>query len=272
MLDLEDAVAAAEKVAARAIVCESALAAPAGGPLVGVRINSLAHRAHGRRPRRARRRRSPRIALITLPDGRRSPTTSATSPRASTSSSARPASTAGSVALLAMTETARGVLAAREIAAASAARAHAAVRAGRPRQGARHGAHGRRLRAPARALGDRAGGARGRQGGPDRRALPQARRRRGLRRLVGLGAAARLPGQGRAAPAPAADRGRGVRAGRARAGLGARGRPRVQRGRGRRRLLDQARGRDVRRLPGRGSRARHFACATTAEHRILGEP
>ena len=42
MLDLEDAVAASEKEAARAIVCESALAAPEGGPLVGVRINALA--------------------------------------------------------------------------------------------------------------------------------------------------------------------------------------------------------------------------------------
>ena len=30
-----------EKVAARAAVCESVLAAPEGGPLVGVRINSL---------------------------------------------------------------------------------------------------------------------------------------------------------------------------------------------------------------------------------------
>src|SRR4029077_5987699 len=42
MLDLEDAVAMSEKEAARAIVGESALAAAADGPLLGVRINSLA--------------------------------------------------------------------------------------------------------------------------------------------------------------------------------------------------------------------------------------
>ena len=42
MLDLEDAVAASEKAAARAIVCESALSAGQRGPLVGVRINALA--------------------------------------------------------------------------------------------------------------------------------------------------------------------------------------------------------------------------------------
>src|SRR6185436_952874 len=34
MLDLEDAVAASEKESARAVACESALAAPEGGPLV----------------------------------------------------------------------------------------------------------------------------------------------------------------------------------------------------------------------------------------------
>src|SRR6185436_12780949 len=42
MLDLEDAVAASEKAAARAIVCESALSAGSGGALVGVRINAPA--------------------------------------------------------------------------------------------------------------------------------------------------------------------------------------------------------------------------------------
>ena len=196
MLDLEDAVAASEKAAARAIVCESALAAPAGGPLVGVRINSLAHRAHGRRPRRARRG-APAHRADHGADGRGPRRRRATSPAASTSSSARPASRRARSRLLAMTETARGVLAAREIAEASPRLRTLHVRARRPGQGSRHRAHGRGLRAPARALGDRARGARRRQGGADRRALPQARRRRGLRRLRRLGAAPRLPGQGR---------------------------------------------------------------------------
>ena len=82
---------------------------------------------------------------------------------------------------------------------------------GRSRPGARRGADRRRLRAPPRPLGDRAGGSRGRQAGPRRRPVSQARRRRGLRGLLGLGAATRLSGQGRPAPAPAADRGRRVR-------------------------------------------------------------
>jgi citrate lyase subunit beta / citryl-CoA lyase len=114
MLDLEDAVAASEKVAARTVVRESALAAPAGGPLVGVRINSLTS-GLAEADLEAIAEALPRIALITLPmvDG----------PDEVRHVAARldelERAAGGAVALLAMTETARGVLAAREIAEAS---------------------------------------------------------------------------------------------------------------------------------------------------------
>ena len=97
MLDLEDAVAASEKEAARAVTCKSALAAPEGGPLsasasTGSRsgltdtdLDALAGALS-------------RISLITIPDGRRPRTTSTTSPRASTRSSATAGVAAGSVA------------------------------------------------------------------------------------------------------------------------------------------------------------------------------
>jgi citrate lyase subunit beta/citryl-CoA lyase len=115
MLDLEDAVAAGEKAAARAIVVESALSASAEGPLVGVRINSPASGLadadlDALAPALAR------IALITVPmvDG----------PDEIRHVAARldelePAAGGPQVALLAMAETARGVLAARAIAESS---------------------------------------------------------------------------------------------------------------------------------------------------------
>jgi citrate lyase subunit beta / citryl-CoA lyase len=117
MLDLEDAVAGSEKEAARALVRESALAARSGCPLVGVRVNSLASGLadadlDALAPALAR------IALITVPmvDG----------PDEIRHVAARldeleraAGMAAGGVAILAMAETARGVLAAREIAESS---------------------------------------------------------------------------------------------------------------------------------------------------------
>ncbi len=117
MLDLEDAVAAAEKVAARAIVCESALAAPADGPLVGVRINSLGTGLTDA-DLDALAEALPRIALITLPMVTEPGHVRHVADRLDGLERAAGIA-AGSVALLAMTETAEGVLAAREIAAAS---------------------------------------------------------------------------------------------------------------------------------------------------------
>ena len=117
MLDLEDAVAASEKAAARAIVCESVLAAGTGGPLVGVRINSPASGladvdldalapAIGR------------IALVTVPMVEGPDEIRHVAARLDELEQSAGA-TAGCVALLAMAETARGVLAAREIAESS---------------------------------------------------------------------------------------------------------------------------------------------------------
>src|SRR5215216_5043761 len=117
MLDLEDAVAASEKVAARAMVCESALAAPADGPLVGVRINSLGTGLTDA-DLDALAEAVQRIALITLPMVTEPDHVRHVADRLD--GLERAAGLApGSVALLAMTETAQGVLAAREIAAAS---------------------------------------------------------------------------------------------------------------------------------------------------------
>jgi citrate lyase subunit beta/citryl-CoA lyase len=115
MLDLEDAVAASEKAAARAIVCESALAAPADGPLVGVRVNSLTS-GLADADLAALAEALPRIALITVPmvDGPDEIR------HVAALLDVLERTAGGAVALLAMTETARGVLAARAIAESSA--------------------------------------------------------------------------------------------------------------------------------------------------------
>jgi citrate lyase subunit beta/citryl-CoA lyase len=117
MLDLEDAVAAAEKAAARAITCESALASPAGSTLVGVRINSLGSGlADGDLDALAAA--LPRIALITVPMVEKADEIRHVAGRLDELE--RDAGAApGAVALLAMAETARGVLGARAIAASS---------------------------------------------------------------------------------------------------------------------------------------------------------
>jgi citrate lyase subunit beta/citryl-CoA lyase len=117
MLDLEDAVAASEKEGARAIVCASALAAPEGGPLVGVRINAL-RTGLSDADLDALAGALSRIALITIPmvdDPEDVRHVAARLDELERANGVAP----GSVALLAMTETARGVLAARDIAAAS---------------------------------------------------------------------------------------------------------------------------------------------------------
>src|SRR4051812_25282448 len=117
MLDLEDAVAASEKAAARAIVCESALSARTGGPLVGVRINAPAS-GLADADLAALAPALSRIALITVPmvegpdeiryvAGRLDELERAAGLRA------------GGIDVLAMAETARGVLAAREVAESS---------------------------------------------------------------------------------------------------------------------------------------------------------
>ena len=211
--------------------CESALAAPADGPLVGVRINSLAsgladadldalapallahradHRAHGRGPRRdpsrrraarrarARSRRRPRAASRSSPWPR---------PRAACSPRARSRSASPRLRTFIFGPADLG----KELGVEPTA------------DGFEH-LHAR----SAIVLAARAAGKEGPVDGPYLKldddegcAVSSAWARR-------LG----LPGQGRPAPAAAADRGRGVRAGRARAGLGARGRPRLRRGRG----------------------------------------
>ena len=117
MLDLEDAVAASEKHAAREIVVESALAARSGGPLVGVRINSLA----GGLADADLDALAPAlqcIALITVPMVEGPDEIRHVAGRLDElERTARVP--AGGVAILAMAETARGVLAARAIAESS---------------------------------------------------------------------------------------------------------------------------------------------------------
>jgi citrate lyase subunit beta/citryl-CoA lyase len=117
MLDLEDAVAASEKAAARAIVCESALAAPEGGALVGVRINAL-RTGLTDADLDALTAALARIALVTIPMVDDPQDVRHVAARLDDLERATGVEV-GSVGLLAMTETARGVLAAREIAAAS---------------------------------------------------------------------------------------------------------------------------------------------------------
>ncbi|HET6173202.1 MAG TPA: CoA ester lyase [Gaiellales bacterium] len=117
MLDLEDAVAATEKEAARALVCESVLAAPADGPLVGVRINSAAS-GLADADLESLAAALPGIALITVPmvDGPDEILQVAARLEALERTAGLPA---GGIGILAMAETARGVLAAREIAESS---------------------------------------------------------------------------------------------------------------------------------------------------------
>jgi citrate lyase subunit beta/citryl-CoA lyase len=117
MLDLEDAVAASEKDAARAIVRESALAARSDGPLVGVRINSLAS-GLADADLDALAPALPRIALITVPMVEEPSEIRHVAGRLDELERAAGAP-AGAIAILAMAETARGVLAARAIAESS---------------------------------------------------------------------------------------------------------------------------------------------------------
>jgi citrate lyase subunit beta/citryl-CoA lyase len=117
MLDLEDAVAASEKVAARAAVCESILASPAGGSLVGVRINSLATGLTDA-DLDALAEVLPRIALITVPMVEDPADILHVAGRLDELERAAGIA-GGTVDLLAMTETSRGILAARDIAASS---------------------------------------------------------------------------------------------------------------------------------------------------------
>ena len=117
MLDLEDGVAVDAKAAARASVAEALLAAPPGSPPMGVRINSLpTGLADGDLDALAGA--LARIALITLPMVESADDVRHVAARLDELERAAGVA-AGSVALLAMTETARGILAAREIAASS---------------------------------------------------------------------------------------------------------------------------------------------------------
>ena len=117
MLDLEDAVATSEKDAARAIVRESVLASRSDGPLVGVRINSLAS-GLADADLDALAPALPRIALITVPMVEEPGEIRHVAGRLDELERTAGAS-AGGIAILAMAETARGVLAARAIAESS---------------------------------------------------------------------------------------------------------------------------------------------------------
>ena len=110
VLDLEDAVASSEKAAARAIVRESVLALPDDAMPVGVRINSL-ESGLADADLDALAEALPRISLIALPM-----VESADDVR---HVAARLGDLGSHIDLLAITETARGILAAREIAASS---------------------------------------------------------------------------------------------------------------------------------------------------------
>ena len=116
MLDLEDAVAASEKHAARSITCESVLAR-AGSAASGVRINGLAS-GLADADLDALTEALPRIGLIAVPMVESADEVHHVADRLDRLEAAAGAP-AGSVALLAVTETARGILAAREIAASS---------------------------------------------------------------------------------------------------------------------------------------------------------
>jgi citrate lyase subunit beta / citryl-CoA lyase len=117
MLDLEDAVAVSQKVAARAITCEMASRANGGTTVLGVRINSLGS-GLADADLDALAEALPRIALITVPMVETPDEIRHVAGRLDELERATGAAR-GAVALLAMAETARGVLAAREIASAS---------------------------------------------------------------------------------------------------------------------------------------------------------
>ena len=259
MLDLEDAVAAErEGRRARERVRGAAGSARRARLALGVRINSLAS-GLADADLDALAGALSRIALITLPDGRgrrRHPPRRRPAGRARAGGRRR----RGAVALLAMAETARGILAAREIAESSPRLRTLLFGPGRPRARARRGADRRRLRAPARPLGDRAGGARGRQGGAVDGPYLKLDDDEGCAVSVGLGAAARLSGQGRPAPAPAADRGRRVRA-RASASSPGRARSTARSARPRRRASPRSSSPTARSSTTRVARTR--ACATS---------
>ena len=116
MLDLEDAVATSEKVAARVVARESVLAR-AGSASSGVRINSLAS-GLADADIEALAEALPRIGLIAVPMVESADELRHVAGRLSRLEAAVGAP-AGSVALLAVTETARGILAAREIASST---------------------------------------------------------------------------------------------------------------------------------------------------------
>ena len=111
VLDLEDAVASSEKVAARAIVRESVLALPDDAMPVGVRINSL-ESGLADADLDALAEALPRIATIVVPMVETADEVRHVASRLDELGSE-------AVQLIAVTETARGILAAREIAASS---------------------------------------------------------------------------------------------------------------------------------------------------------
>ena len=115
MLDLEDAVAAGEKAAARATVCETLQTAPVDSAPLGVRINALAS-GLAEADLDALAEQLPRIALITIPMAEGPDEVRHVAARLDELE--RDAGGAPT-ALLVMAETARGILAAREIAEAS---------------------------------------------------------------------------------------------------------------------------------------------------------
>ena len=117
MLDLEDGVAVDAKAGARATVAEALLAAPPGSPPMGVRVNSLPT-GLADSDLEALAGSLARIALITLPMVESADDVRHVAGRLDALERAAGVA-AGSVALLAMTETARGILAAPAIAASS---------------------------------------------------------------------------------------------------------------------------------------------------------
>ncbi len=209
MLDLEDAVAASEKAAARAIVCESALSAGSDGPLVGVRINAPAS-GLADADLAALAPALSRIALITVPMVEGPDEIRHVAGRLDELERAA-GLPAGGIDVLAMAETARGVLAAREIAESSPRlRTFIFGPADLGRElGVEPTADGfEHLHArSAIVLAARAAGKQGPVDGPYLKLDDDE----GCAVSSRLGATTRLSGQGRPAPAPAADRGRRVR-------------------------------------------------------------
>jgi citrate lyase subunit beta / citryl-CoA lyase len=115
MLDLEDAVALGEKAAARAAVREALLAAPAGSPPLGVRINATGS-GLADDDLDALADALPRIALITIPMAEGPDDVRHVAARLD---ALEPAAGAPATPLLVMAETARAILGARAIAESS---------------------------------------------------------------------------------------------------------------------------------------------------------